>query len=103
MLSGAWAPIHSRTTALTAEVEETPRAFLSRSVLRTAVATAFADNEVGRLIEDFILQGGVDTALIKWRPYDGVGRTVRNGLNFTERGFGKDWRYPITSRYMPES
>src|SRR5438477_12341234 len=56
--------------------------------MRTAVATAFADNEVGRLIEDFILQGGVDTSYIKWRPYDGVGRSVRNGLNFTERGFG---------------
>lgn len=56
--------------------------------LRTAVATAFADNEVGRLLEDFILQGGVDTHLIKWAPYDGVGRAVRNGLNFTERGFG---------------
>jgi 2-dehydro-3-deoxygluconokinase len=56
--------------------------------LRTAVATAFADNEIGRLTEDFILQGGVDTEYIRWRPYDGVGRTVRNGLNFTERGFG---------------
>ncbi len=56
--------------------------------LRTAVCTAFADNDVGRLIEDFILQGGVDTSWIKWVPYDGVGRTVRNGLNFTERGFG---------------
>jgi Sugar kinases, ribokinase family len=56
--------------------------------LRTAVATAFAENQVGRLIEDFILQGGVDTSLIRWVPYDGVGRTVRNGLNFTERGFG---------------
>ena len=56
--------------------------------LRTAVATAFADNAVGRLVEDFILQGGVDTSLIRWVPYDGVGRTVRNGLNFTERGFG---------------
>lgn len=56
--------------------------------LRTAVATAFADNEVGRLLEDFVLQGGVDTRFIKWVPYDGVGRTVRNGLNFTERGFG---------------
>jgi 2-dehydro-3-deoxygluconokinase len=40
------------------------------------------------LIEDFILQGGVDSSHICWRPYDGVGRTVRNGLNFTERGFG---------------
>jgi len=56
--------------------------------LRTAVCTAFADNDVGRLIEDFMLQGGVDTALLKWRPHDGVGRTIRNGLNFTERGFG---------------
>jgi 2-dehydro-3-deoxygluconokinase len=56
--------------------------------LRTAVCTAFADNEVGRLIEDFILQGGLDTSFVLWRPYDGVGRSIRNGLNFTERGFG---------------
>lgn len=56
--------------------------------LRTAVVTAFADNAVGRLVEDFILQGGVDTQFIKWVDYDGLGRTVRNGLNFTERGFG---------------
>jgi 2-dehydro-3-deoxygluconokinase len=56
--------------------------------LRTAVATAFADNDVGRLLEDFILQGGVATDFIHWRAFDGVGRTGRNGLNFTERGFG---------------
>jgi 2-dehydro-3-deoxygluconokinase len=56
--------------------------------LRTAICTAFADNDIGRLVEDCILQGGVDTRFIKWVPYDGVGRTVRNGLNFTERGFG---------------
>lgn len=56
--------------------------------LRTAVVTALADNEVGRLVEDFILTGGVDTDLIRWVPYDGIGRSVRNGLNFTERGFG---------------
>jgi 2-dehydro-3-deoxygluconokinase len=56
--------------------------------LRTAIATALADNAVGRLVEDLILQGGVDPSLLKWVPYDGVGRTVRNGLNFTERGFG---------------
>ena len=56
--------------------------------LRTAVATVLVDNPVGRLVEDFILQGGVDTSPIRWVPYDGVGRTVRNGLNFTERGFG---------------
>src|SRR5690348_1526422 len=56
--------------------------------LRSAVVTALVDNPVGRLIEDFVLQGGVDTSLIQWVPYDGVGREVRNGLNFTERGFG---------------
>ena len=56
--------------------------------LHTAVATVLAENPVGRLVEDFILQGGVDTSLVKWVSYDGVGRAVRNGLNFTERGFG---------------
>ncbi|HEX4006471.1 MAG TPA: sugar kinase [Acidobacteriaceae bacterium] len=56
--------------------------------LRTAVATALADNPVGRLVEDLMLQGGVDLKLVRWVPYDGVGRAVRNGLNFTERGFG---------------
>jgi 2-dehydro-3-deoxygluconokinase len=56
--------------------------------MRTGVLTAFADNEVGRLLEDLILAGGVDTSLIRWVPYDGIGRQVRNGLNFTERGFG---------------
>lgn len=55
---------------------------------RTAIVTALADNAVGRLVEDLILQGGVDSSLIKWVSYDGIGRAVRNGLNFTERGFG---------------
>jgi len=56
--------------------------------LRAAVATALVDNPVGRLVEDLILQGGVDTSLIRWLSFDGVGRAARNGLNFTERGFG---------------
>ena len=56
--------------------------------LNTAVVTAFADNPVGRLLEDFIYQGGVDQSLVRWVAYDGVGRSVRNGLNFTDRGFG---------------
>ncbi len=64
------------------------RAFRKCFGLRAAVATAFADNEVGRLLEDCILQGGVNTDWIRWIPYDGCGRNVRNGLNFTERGFG---------------
>ncbi|HZQ81435.1 MAG TPA: sugar kinase [Gaiellaceae bacterium] len=56
--------------------------------LRTGIVTALADNPVGRLIEDLMLQGGVESAHLLWRAYDGVGREVRNGLNFTERGFG---------------
>jgi len=56
--------------------------------LRTAVCTALVDNEVGHLVEDCVMQGGVATEFIKWRADDGIGRTVRNGLNFTERGFG---------------
>ena len=56
--------------------------------LKTAVCTALVDNEVGHLVEDFIMQGGVATEFVKWRPDDGIGRTIRNGLNFTERGFG---------------
>jgi 2-dehydro-3-deoxygluconokinase len=56
--------------------------------MRTAIVTALADNPVGRLLEDLMLQGGVDLSHLRWVPYDDVGRTVRNGLNFTERGFG---------------
>src|SRR3989440_9865335 len=56
--------------------------------MKTAVVTALADNPVGRLVEDLIYQGGVDQSHVRWVEYDGVGRTVRNGLNFTERGFG---------------
>jgi len=56
--------------------------------LRTAVVTALADNPIGRLVEDLMLQGGVDLSHLRWVDYDGVGRELRNGLNFTERGFG---------------
>jgi len=56
--------------------------------LDTAIVTALADNPIGRLIQDLIYQGGVDQSHLKWVAYDGIGRSVRNGLNFTERGFG---------------
>ena len=56
--------------------------------MRTAIVTAFADNPIGHLVEDLMLQGGVDLSLVRWLPYDGVGRSIRNGLNFSERGFG---------------
>jgi 2-dehydro-3-deoxygluconokinase len=56
--------------------------------LDTAVVTAFVDNPIGRLLEDLMLQGGVNQKYVRWVPFDGVGRTARNGLNFTERGFG---------------
>ncbi len=56
--------------------------------LNTAIVSALADNPIGRLVEDLMFQGGVDQRHLRWVPYDGVGRSVRNGLNFTERGFG---------------
>ena len=56
--------------------------------LRTAIVTALANNPVGRLVEDLMLQGGVDLRHLRWTGFDGVGRAARNGLNFTERGFG---------------
>lgn len=56
--------------------------------LDTAIVTAFADNPVGRLLEDLIYQAGVDQSLVRWAEFDGLGKAVRNGLNFTERGFG---------------
>jgi 2-dehydro-3-deoxygluconokinase len=56
--------------------------------MNTAIVTSLADNTVGKLIQDLMLQGGVDLEHVRWMEYDGIGRTVRNGLNFTERGFG---------------
>jgi 2-dehydro-3-deoxygluconokinase len=56
--------------------------------LDTAIVTALVDNPVGRLVQDLIYQGGVDQSHLVWVRDDGVGRTARNGLNFTERGFG---------------
>jgi 2-dehydro-3-deoxygluconokinase len=56
--------------------------------LDTAIVTAFADDPVGKLLQDLLYQGGVDQTYVKWLPHDGVGRLARNGLNFTERGFG---------------
>lgn len=77
--------------------------------LRTAVVTALADNEIGRLVEDLVLTGGVDTRLVRWVPYDGTGRLVRNGINVTERGFGvrgalgvSDRGHTATSQLRPE-
>jgi 2-dehydro-3-deoxygluconokinase len=55
---------------------------------RTAIVTALVDNPIGRLVEDLILQGGVDTSHILWRVFDGVGNASRNGIYFLERGFG---------------
>jgi len=77
--------------------------------LRTAIVTALADNPVGRLLEDLMRQGGVDLSYLLFREYDGVGRSVRNGLNFTERGFGpraglgcSDRGHSAASQMLPE-
>jgi 2-dehydro-3-deoxygluconokinase len=56
--------------------------------LDTAIVTAFANNPVGMLLQDLIYQGGVDQTYVRFVDFDGIGRSVRNGLNFTERGFG---------------
>jgi 2-dehydro-3-deoxygluconokinase len=56
--------------------------------LRTTVVSAFADNDVGRLVEDLMLQGGVDLSHVRWVPFDGIGRAARNGIYFMDRGFG---------------
>ncbi len=55
---------------------------------RAAIVTSLVDNPIGRLVEDLIYQGGVAMDYLQWRDDDGIGRQVRNGLNFTERGFG---------------
>ena len=64
------------------------RAFSKCFRLKTAVATALCENDIGFLIEDLIMQGGVDTSLIMWKNFDKIGKSCRNGLNFVERGFG---------------
>lgn len=76
--------------------------------LRTSVVTAIVDNEIGRLLEDLMLQGGVDLSHVKWVPFDGIGRAARVGLNFTERGFGargavgcSDRAYSAASQLKP--
>lgn len=76
--------------------------------LKTAIVTALARNEIGELIQDLISQGGVCTDFVKWLPFDGIGRTARNGLNFTERGYGlrgavgvSDRAYTAVSRLAP--
>ena len=56
--------------------------------MRSSIVTALVDNPVGRLVEDLVLQGGVSTSHIAWKPFDGVGREARNGVYFLERGFG---------------
>ena len=55
---------------------------------RAAVVTALPKNDLGWLVEDFIMQGGVDMSHVIWRDFDGLGRNTRVGLNFTEKGFG---------------
>jgi 2-dehydro-3-deoxygluconokinase len=56
--------------------------------MRASVVTALVDNPVGRLIEDLMLQGGVDLSHVRWEPHDGLGHDARNGIYFLEKGFG---------------
>ena len=75
--------------------------------LRTGVVTALTDNPIGQLICGRMRQGGVDTSLVQWFPDDGE---CRNGLNFTERGYGirgavgvSDRRNSAASKMQPGS
>lgn len=56
--------------------------------MRSAVVSALVDSEVGHLVEDLMMTGGVDLRHVKWVPHDGIGLDSRVGLNFTEKGFG---------------
>ena len=64
------------------------RAFTKCFNKRSAIITAFTENEIGYLVKDLIMQGGVDTKLIHWKNFDGIGRMSRNGIYFLEKGFG---------------
>lgn len=66
--------------------------------LRTGLVSALVDNEIGRLLEDLLLQGGVDISRVIWFPDDGLGRRARNGLNFTERGYGARGAIGVSDR-----
>lgn len=65
---------------------------------KTAVITSLAKNDVGYLIEEMIDAGKVDSQFILWKDFDGIGRAVRNGLNFTERGHGVRGALGISDR-----
>jgi len=56
--------------------------------LRTAMVTALVDSELGHLVEDLMMTGGVDLSCVKWVPHDGIGLESRIGYNFVEKGFG---------------
>ncbi|MFO1014895.1 MAG: sugar kinase [Caulobacteraceae bacterium] len=55
---------------------------------RSTHVTALPVNDLGWLVEDLMMQGGVDASHLIWREFDGIGRNTRVGLNFTEKGFG---------------
>jgi 2-dehydro-3-deoxygluconokinase len=56
--------------------------------LRTAIVTALVDSEIGHLVEDLMMTGGVDLRHVHWVPHDGIGLESRIGYNFVEKGFG---------------
>lgn len=56
--------------------------------LHTAIVTGLVDSELGHLVEDLMMAGGVDLRYVKWVPHDGIGLESRIGYNFVEKGFG---------------
>src|SRR2546422_7490541 len=57
---------------------------LARLGLRSAFLSRLVDNPVGRIILNHGRAAGLDMSHVAMAPYDGVGRTDRVGLNFTE-------------------
>jgi 2-dehydro-3-deoxygluconokinase len=61
---------------------------LARYGLRTGWVSRLVDNPLGHFIRNHARASGMDISEVIWVPYDGVGRSDRIGLNFTEVGIG---------------
>ena len=69
--------------------------------LESSIVTAIAKNPIGLLLQDLIYQGGVDSSLIRWLDYDGVGRTV--GRRAVRTRSSRSRRAPDRRRPSPRS
>jgi 2-dehydro-3-deoxygluconokinase len=61
---------------------------LARYGLRSGWISRLVDNPIGHFIRNHAQTSGMDLSEVVWVPYDGIGRTDRIGINFTEVGIG---------------